>query len=72
MSIPLMYREDVAETITVVRTQRIHHSGDDNISYNCHLGKNLWNQLHHLVYPEYKKSGYVQYYEEIDKVLNDR
>ena len=70
--LPLIYAEDVAETITVVRTQRIHHPGNDNISYNCHLSKNEWNQLHYLVYPEYKKSGHVQSYEEIDKVLNDK
>lgn len=72
MSIPLIYQEDVAETITVTRTQRIHHTGNDDISYNCHLSKNLWNQLHHLVYPEYKEFDHVASYEDIDKILNDR
>jgi putative transposase len=82
MSIPLMYREefsrpciisedDVAETIIVIRTQRIHHPGNDDISYNCHLSKNLWNQIHHIIYPYYKKYGYVPSYEELDKILND-
>jgi putative transposase len=72
MSIPLIYREDVAETVIVKRTQRIHHPGNDDISHFCHLSKNLWNQIHHLVYPEYKESKYVHSYEDIDKVLNDR
>jgi len=72
MSIPLIYQDEVMETVIVKRTQRIHHPGNDDISHNCHLSKNLWNQLHYLVYPEYKESGYVQSYEDIDKVLNDR
>lgn len=72
MTIPLMYREDVAETITVTRTQRIHHPGNDNISYNCHLSKNLWNQIHHIIYPYYKKYGHVPSCEELDNILNDR
>ena len=70
--IPLIYKEDVAETITVTRTQRIHIPYNEMISYFCHLSKNLWNQTHHLVYPEYKKSGYVQSYGEIDAVLNKK
>jgi putative transposase len=72
MSIPLICKEDVAETITVTRTQRIHHPGNDDISYFCHLSKNLWNQIHHLVYPEYKESKYVHSYEDVDKILNNR
>ncbi len=72
MSIPLIYREDVAETFTVVRTQRMHHPGNDDISYNTHLSKNLWNQIHHIIYPYYKKYGYVSSYEELDKILNDK
>ncbi len=70
MSIPLVYKEDVAETITVTRTQRIHHSYDNDISYNCHLSKNLWNQAHRLIYSYYKKYGYVPSYEELDNTLN--
>lgn len=72
MTIPLICKEDVADTITVKRTQRIHHLGNDDISYNCHLSKNLWNQLHHLVYPEYKEFDHVASYEDIDKILNDK
>ena len=72
MSIPLMYRDEIAETITVIRTQRIHHPGSDNISYNCHLSKNLWNQIHRIIYPYYKQYGYVPSYEELDKILNDK
>lgn len=72
MSIPLIYREDVVETFTVKRTGRIHISYNESISYNCHLSKNLWNQAHHLVYPEYKEFGYVQSYEDIDATLNKK
>ncbi len=72
MSIPLIYREDVAETITVKRTQRIHIPYDEDISYFCHLSKNLWNQVHHIVYGYYKKYGYLPSYEETDKILNDK
>lgn len=72
MSIPLIYRDDVAETFSVKRTQRIHHPGNDNISYNCHLSKNEWNQIHHIIYPYYKKYGFVPSYEELDKILNDK
>lgn len=72
MSIPLIYRDEVVETIMVKRTQRIHHPGNDGISFNCHLSKNLWNQIHHLVYPEYKESKYVHSYEDVDKILNNR
>ena len=50
MSIPLVYQEDVAETITVTRTQRIHISYNKMLSYFCHLSKNLWNQAHRLIY----------------------
>jgi putative transposase len=70
--LPLIYKEDVAETITVTRTQRIHHSYDDGISHNCHLSKNLWNQAHRIVYGYYKKYGRVPSYEELDAILNDR
>lgn len=72
MSIPLIYQEDVAETFLVKRTQRIHHPYDEDISYFCHLSKNLWNQAHHLVYPEYKEFEYVQPYEDIDATLNKK
>ncbi len=37
MSIPLIYQDDVAETIIVKRTQRIHIPYDENISYFCHI-----------------------------------
>jgi putative transposase len=72
MSIPLIYQDEVAETIIVTRTQRIHHPYDDGISHNCHLSKNLWNQAHCLIYDYYKKYGYVPSYEEIDAVLNKK
>lgn len=72
MTIPLIYQEDVAETISVKRTQRIHQPYDDNISYFCHLSKNLWNQAHHIIYGYYKKYGHVPSYEELDKILNKK
>ncbi len=65
MSIPLIYLDEVVETIIIKRTQRIHHPGNDDISFNCHLSKNLWNQIHHLIYPEYKESKYVHSYEDV-------
>jgi putative transposase len=68
----LIDARDVAETLIVKRTQRIHHPGNENISYNTHLSKNLWNQIHHIIYPYYKKYGYLPSYEELDKILNDK
>ncbi len=70
MSIPLIYRDDVAETFIVKRTQRIYRKYDEDISYFCHLSKNLWNQAHRLVYGYYKKYGRVPSHEEIDAILN--
>lgn len=70
MSIPLIYQDDVAETIKVKRTQRTHIPYNETISYFCHLSKNLWNQTHHLIYGYYKKFGYVPSYEEVDSILN--
>ena len=72
MSIPLIYQEEVAETVRVTRTQRIHHPYEDFISYFCHLSKNLWNQAHHLIYGYYKKHGHVPSYEELDSILNKK
>ncbi len=72
MSIPLIYKEDLAETIIVKRTQRIHIPYNELISYFCHLSKNLWNQAHHLIYGYYKKFGYVPSYEELDSILNKK
>ena len=63
---------NVAETIIVKRTQRVHISYDDVISYFCHLSKNLWNQAHHLIYGYYKKYGHVPSYEELDTILNKK
>jgi len=70
MSIPLIYQDDVLETISVKRTQRIYHPYGEDISYNCHLSKNLWNQAHYLVYPEYKEFDHVTSYENLDAILN--
>jgi putative transposase len=72
MSIPLIYQEYVAETIIVKRTQRIHIPYDEDVSYFCHLSKNLWNQVHHIVYGYYKEFGKVSSYEEADAILNDK
>ncbi len=72
MSIPLIYREDLAETILVTRTQRIHIPFNEKVSYFCHLSKNLWNQAHHLVYPEYKEFDHVMSYEDLDATLNKK
>jgi putative transposase len=72
MSIPLVYQEDVAETITVTRTQRIHILYNEMVSYFCHLSKNLWNQAHHLIYGYYKKYGHVPSYEDLDSILNKK
>ncbi len=72
MSIPLIYQDEVAETISVKRTQRIHIPYNEPISYSCHLSKNLWNQVHHIVYPYYKEFKRLPSYEETDKILNDK
>jgi len=60
------------ETISVKRTQRIHIPYDDIVSYFCHLSKNLWNQAHYLVYPEYKEFDHVMSYEDLDAILNKK
>jgi putative transposase len=70
MSIPLVYQEDVAETISVKRTQRIHIPYIEDVSYFCHLSKNLLNQAHHVIYPYYKKFKRLPSYEELDSILN--
>ena len=80
MSIPLIYKEEVAETITIKRTQRIHIPYNEMVSYFCHLSKNLWNQAHHLVYGYYQKTretntngyGNVPSYEELDGIMNKK
>lgn len=72
MSIPLIYQEDVAETIIVTRTQRIHIPYNESVSYFCHLSKNLWNQAYHLIYGYYKKYGHVPSYEDLDSILNKK
>jgi putative transposase len=72
MSIPLIYQDEVAETISVKRTQRIRIPYDEDVSYFCHTSKNLWNQAHHLVYGYYKKYGCVPSYGEIDAILNKK
>ncbi len=64
--------EDIAETIRVKRTQRIHTPYNGFISYLCHLSKNLWNQAHHLIYGYYKKYKIVPSYEDLDGVLNKK
>ena len=70
--IPLIDPKDIAETLTITRTQRIHHPYNESISYLCHLSKNLWNQAHHLIYGYYKKYGHVPSYEELDNILNKK
>ncbi len=72
MSIPLIYQDEVAETISVKRTQRIHIPYDEDVSYFCHLSKNLWNQAHHIIYGYYKKYNHLPSYEEIDAILNNK
>ena len=70
--ISLINKEDLAETFTIIRTQRIHHLYEEDISYFCHISKNLWNQAHYIVYEYYKKYGYVPSYEELDAILNKK
>lgn len=72
MSTPLIYQEDVAETFWVKRAERIYVPYSDTFSYFCHLSKNVWNQAQYKVLEEYKKSGRILSYEEMDKILNDR
>lgn len=73
MSIPLIYRpEDVAETINVKRTGRIHIPYNELISYFCHLSKNLWNQVQYIVDKYHTEFGIVPPYEEVDSVLNKK
>ncbi len=77
MSIPLIYQDEVVDatastTISVKRTQRIHIPYNEMVSYFCHLSKNLWNQAHHLVYPEYKEFDHIMSYEDLDGILNKK
>ncbi len=72
MSIPLIYQDEVAETIIVKRTQRIHIPYNEHISYFCHISKNLWNQVHHIIYPYYKEFKRLPTYEELDAILNKK
>lgn len=72
MPIPLIYEDEVAETIRVKRTGRIHIPYNEDVSYFCHLSKNLWNQSHRIVYGYYKKYKNVPSYEELDAILNKR
>lgn len=75
MSIPLSYLikpDDVADTIIVKRTGRIHVPYNETISYFCHLSKNLWNQAHHFVLSskEYMESKMIPTYSYIDGIMN--
>lgn len=70
--IPLIYRDDVAETFAVKRTGRIHIPYNEIISNLCHLSKNVWNQAQHIVDGEYKEFGHVPSYEDIDVMLNKK
>ncbi len=72
MSIPLIYQDEVAETIIVKRTQRIHTPFNEKISYFCHLAKNLWNQAQHIVDKYHAEFNLVPPYEEVDAVLNKK
>ena len=67
MTIPLIYQDDIAETITVKRTERIHIPYNETISYFCHLSKNLWNQAQYAVDKYYKKFNLVPPYEEVTR-----
>ena len=68
----LIYQEDVAETIIVTRTQRIHTPYNEKVSYFCHLSKNLWNQAHRIISGYYKKYRHVPSYEDLDSILNKK
>lgn len=71
MSIPLIYREDVAETFQVKRTERIWIPYSEMFSHDCHLSKNLWNQAQYIVDEEYRKFGDIPPYEYIWAKLSD-
>jgi putative transposase len=72
MTIPIIYLDEVAETITVKRTQRIHLQYNETISYYCHISKNIWNQAHRIIHGYYKKHGQMSSYEELDAILNKK
>lgn len=72
MSIPLIYKEDVAKTIIVKRTERIWIPYDKSISYLCHLSKNVWNQAEYIVDGEYQEFDHVPSYEDVDAMLNKK
>lgn len=72
MPIPLIYKGEVGETISVKRTERIHTPCNEIISYLCHLSKNVWNQAQHIVEKEYKEFDHVPSYEDVDAMLNKR
>ncbi len=72
MSIPLIYQDELAETFSVKRTERIYIPYNDIFSYDCHLSKNLWNQSQYLVNEEYRKSKQIPTYQYLDAILSDR
>ncbi len=80
MSIPLACMigpEDVAETIRVKRSGRIHilqSYCNITLSHFCHLSKNLWNQAHHFVLcsKEYIELKMIPTYSYIDGILNKK
>lgn len=74
MSIPLICQYEVAETIPVKRTERIHIPYDGILSYFCHLSKNVWNQAHHFVLSskEYIESKMIPTYVYIDGIMNKK
>lgn len=70
----LIKPEDVAKTIKVKRTGRIHIPYNETIAYFCHLSKNLWNQAHHFVLysKEYIESKMIPTYYYIDGIMNKK
>lgn len=74
MTIPLIYQirpDDIVETFSVKRTERMWTPSNKTISYNSHLSKNLWNQAQYIVDGEYRKSGEIPTYRYIDAILSD-
>jgi transposase len=55
----------------VKRTEQIWVKPDENISFLCHLSKNLYNEANYLIRQEFFKTGrWIRYY-ELSKELKE-
>ncbi|NMG83759.1 MAG: IS200/IS605 family element transposase accessory protein TnpB [Methanosarcinales archaeon] len=54
----------------VIRTEQMWIGPDDNMSYYCHLSKNLWNEGNYIVEQGLYNNGKWIRHEELNKILN--